>query len=150
MASQAAVTVFDGVSTPVSHLFTEAGVEKSAPDEWSAYWKELNASLPEAALNRLTFRQRKQKDGRIRVGVRFDIPVMESVSGVNSSGYTAPPKVAYVDSAEYVAYVHPRSTEAGRRLVRMLVVNLMNGITTSQVPFSGQAPVLVDKLGFPS
>lgn len=151
MASQAPITIFDGAATAVSHTFTEVGVEKTGVDDWAAYWKELSASLPEAALNRITFRMRKQKDGKVRVGVRVDLPVMESVSGVNASGYTAPPKVALVESAEFVQYVSPRSTETGRRLVRQLVLNLCGSIfTTVAAATAGQAVSLTDKIAFPS
>lgn len=151
MASQVAFGVYDGAATPVLHSFTENGVEKTSTDEWAAYWKELSATLPEAALNRCVFRMRKQKDGKIRLGVRIDIPVMEAVSGVNASGYTAPPKVALVESAEFVQYVSPRSTETGRRLVRQMVVNLAGSVGISVVPGTvGQAALLIDKIAFPS
>lgn len=152
MSAQADIVVFDGAGTPVTHTFTADGVQGDATKkEWTAFWKELNASLPDNALNRITFRKRLQKNGYWRISVRADLPVMEAVAGQNSSGYTAPPKVALTESAEYVQYVHPRSTEAGRRLVRMMIVNMGNSVGTSvAAQQAGQIPFLTDKLVFPS
>lgn len=145
MAAQAPLTVFDGANTPLSHTFAEDGAFREV-NNITAHWKELSASLPAEALNRITFRQQKQKNGIVRCAVRVEFPVMESVSGVNAQGYTAAPRVAYVETAEYVSYVHTRSTELGRRIVRQVLLNLMGNIATSVAPATaGQAVVFVDR-----
>jgi len=72
---------------------------------------------------------------------------MEAVSGQNSSGYTAPPKVAYVDTHEEVGYFHERSVVNGRRLARQLSLNIAGGVSTSVTPVTtGPSPELFDQL----
>ena len=72
---------------------------------------------------------------------------METVSGQNSSGYTAPPKVAYTDTVDVIGYYSERGTPAGRRLARQLGVNIMGNISTSVAPVvTGPAPELFDQL----
>jgi hypothetical protein len=104
-------------------------------------------TVPDYAQIRFTQTKRKLKSGVFRVGNRTEVPVMEAINAQNSSGYTAPPKVAYVDTLETVGYFHERSVVAGRRLARQLHLNIMGGVSTSVAPVtSGPAPELVDQL----
>lgn len=130
MAVQSNVTVFDGANTPVSHTFGGIGVRLRG-DIWEALWREYSQTLPTDACPRLSITLQKVKSGQNRVGVRFEVPVMESISGQNSSGYTASPKVAYVTVTELNQYSHARSSYADRKLGRMLPINFGNSITTS-------------------
>jgi hypothetical protein len=76
---------------------------------------------------------------------------MESVSGQNAAGYTAAPKVAFVDRNEWVSYAHPRSTVSSRRLARQLLVNFAGNIsTTVAAATSGFLPDGVDSLLAPT
>lgn len=130
MSSIASVTVFDGAATPVSHTFSPKGV-KVKDGVWTALWTEGLASVPAYACPRLSLTIQPLKSGQTRVATRFEIPVMESISGQNSSGYTAAPKVAYVTTTELVQYSHERATQADRRLSRMLPINFGNNVSTS-------------------
>ena len=56
---------------------------------------------------------------------------MEAISNQNAAGYTAAPKIAYVDQVSIVTYFHERSPTTGRRLARMLAVNMTNNILVS-------------------
>jgi hypothetical protein len=56
---------------------------------------------------------------------------MEAVAGPNSAGYTAAPKVAYVDRKETVAFAHPRSTAQSRALAYQACRNADNNVFTS-------------------
>jgi hypothetical protein len=85
------------------------------------------------------------KSGTIREELRVEVPVMESVSGQNAAGYTASPKVAYVNSIAMVGYFDPRATPAERRLIRQMLVNIGNNITTSvAAATAGIASELID------
>lgn len=140
MSAIANLVAFDGASTPVSHTFLPEGIDDDPSTGLMARWKEVIGSTPEYASNRVTLSKRRLKSGVSRIAMRVEIPVMESVSGQNASGYTAAPKVAYVDAAEFVSYAHPRSTTLGRRLVRQLLVNLTNGVTTTVTPNTSSQP----------
>lgn len=147
MAAQANITVFDGASTPVSHTLIGEGIERLPDGTLKASWKESLAGVPDYAQIRVTGTKRKLKSGVFRVSFRVEVPVMESISGQNLSGYTAPPKVAYVDTTEIVGYFHERSIVTGRRLSRQLAVNLGGNISTTVTPVAtGPLPELFDQL----
>lgn len=151
MAQQANITVFDGAATPVSHTFTGEEVARDADGTVVAKWKETSLTLPDYACNRITISKRKLKNGIKRLEVAVEVPVMETVNAQNSSGYTAPPKVAHVVKESLVAFVHDRSTENDRRLARMILVNVCNNITTSVAgATSGPVSDAVDKLILPT
>lgn len=147
MGQQANITVFDGAATPVTHTLVGEGVERLPNGTFVARWKESLAGVPDEAQMRLTITKKKTKNGVFLVTVKGEVPVMESVAGQNASGYTAPPKVAFVDTVEVVGKFHGRSVVTGRRLVRQLVANVLGNISTSVVPVStGPAPELFDQL----
>jgi hypothetical protein len=76
---------------------------------------------------------------------------MEAVAGNNAAGYTAAPKVAYVDSDSIVTYAHERSTIVSRRLARQLLINIAGSISTSVAPVtSGAVPEAIDLLIMPT
>lgn len=147
MGQQANITVFDGAASPVSHTLVGEGVFRLSDGTLSAVWKESNAAVPDYAQIRVTQLKRKLKSGIWRVETKVEVPVMESISGQNSSGYTAPPKVAYVDTTSMVGFYHERSVTTGRRLSRQICVNLGGNITASIVPVAtGPTPELFDQL----
>lgn len=131
MSAQANITVFDGATVPVSHLLVAAGVKVLADGTQFALYREMLPGLPTKAQVRVEARQREFPTGVVET--RFDVfvPVMESISGQNASGYTAAPKVAYEDRYAIVQYAHPRSTIATRRLAKQIGLNLGNNIATS-------------------
>lgn len=147
MAQQANITVFDGAATPVTHTLIGEGIERLDDGTVKATWKESLAGVPDYAQIRVTMTKRRLKNGVFRVTCRGEVPVMEAISGQNSSGYTAPPKVAYTDTVDVVGYFHERSVLTGRRLVRQLVINVMGNVSTSVAPATaGHAPDLFDQL----
>ena len=151
MSQLANITVFDGASTPVSHTLVGESVSREADGSIKAVWKESLASLPDYAQVRLTMTKRKLPSGVFRVSARAEVPVMESIGSQNSSGYTAPPKVAYVDTVESVGYFHERGTLTGRRLARQLSINAMGSVSTTVTPVTtGPAPELFDQLLMPT
>lgn len=151
MAAQANITVFDGASTPVSHTFVGEEVARNVDGSTVAKWKETSLTLPDYACNRITITKRKLKNGITRVSVDVEVPVMEAVNAQNSSGYTAPPKVAHVVKESLVVFRHERSTETDARLARMILVNLGNNIsTTVAAATSGPVSDAIDKYILPT
>lgn len=146
MSQIADITVFDGAATPVSHILKAISVAKVGK-KITGYWRESNASLPVYAQIELTVTVEQLKSGVYAVEAVVVVPTMESVSGQNSSGYTAAPKVAFVDRHVYKSFAHPRSTTTGRRLARQLLTNLVGNVGTSVAPSSGGfIPEAVDQL----
>lgn len=151
MSSQASITVFDGAATPVSHTLVAAENFREKDGSSRAVWKESVAGLPDYAQIRVIQTKTKLPSGITRVTSRAEVPVMEAVNAQNALGYTAAPKVAFVDTTEVVGYYHERSTVTSRRLSRQLALNVAGNISTSVAPVStGSAPELFDQLIFVS
>lgn len=150
MSAIANIVAFDGQTTPVSHTFVAESVARSGTDVIATY-KEAVAGVPDYAQGRITVKRQKLPSGINRVSTRVELPVMESISGQNAAGYTAPPKVAYTDTVEVVGYYHERSTIAGRRSARQLALNVGSNVVTSVAPATaGAAPELFDLLISPT
>lgn len=150
MANIANITVFDGAATPVSHTLLPVAVTRSK-DEVLAEWRENLTTVPVYAQIRASMKIQRMKSGVYRVEQRVVVPVMESVSGVNASGYTAAPKVAYENTIVTTGFFHERSDAVGRRLVRQLAVNLSGNISTSVAAVTaGPLPDLFDLLVAPT
>lgn len=150
MGAIANIVAFDGAATPVSHTFIPVSVVREG-DEVTASWREALTNVPVYAQPHVTMKLKRMGSGVYRVSSRVEVPVMESISGQNAAGYTAAPKVAYVNTEETIGYFHERSDILGRRLVRQLSNNIMNGVATSVVPVtSGPAADLFDLLNAPN
>lgn len=145
------ITVFDGAATPVSHTLVNQSISKEK-GVIVAVWQEKLPSVPDEAQVKLTMKMEKiQKSGVVRVEERLEVPVMESISGNNSAGYTAAPKVAFIDTQVTIGLFHPRSTVASRRLCRQMGINVHNGVSTSVAPVTtGPAAELFDLLVAPT
>lgn len=129
-------TVFDGASTPVSHTLVGEESGKDPNGDVTARWREQISALPAEAQVRLTQIKRKLKSGTWMGITRIEVPVMESISGQNAQGYTAPPRVAYTDTYELVSKASPRSTEITKRIAMQMLLNVSNNVATSVTPIS--------------
>lgn len=147
MSAQANIAVYDGAATPVLHTLVGESVAISPDGTIVAKWKESITTLPDYAQVRHTMTKRKLPSGIFRVTNRTEFPVMEAVAGQNSSGYTAAPKVAYVDTLETVGYFSERGVTLGRRTARQAHINILGAIATSvAAATTGPAPELIDQL----
>lgn len=145
MSAQASITVFDGAAPPVSHVFTALGSSTDPKVGTVAKWRELLVSVPLGATPRITTFAKTLRNGVERIEMRVEIPVMESISGQNAAGYTAPPKIAFVDQVSFVGYFSPRSAPGNRRLAKQFIANLLNNIaTTVTAATTGPAAELID------
>lgn len=148
MSAQANIVAFDGASTPVSHTLEPMNSAlDTATGELVATWAERLPTLPDYAQVRVKQTWKKSKEGVNRVFTQVEVPVMEAIAGQNASGYTAAPKVAYINKFQLVGYFSERSTVAERRLTRQLALNIASGVSVSVAPVTtGPVPELVDKL----
>lgn len=133
MANIANIVVYDGAATPVSHTLIPISVERDQKSgRIEALWREQVASLPTYA--QVQFKvsmNRTAKSGIWHVDARVEVPVMEAVAGANASGYTAAPKVAYIDTTGMYGHYSERGTIAGRRLSKQILLNIGNNVATS-------------------
>lgn len=131
MSQFADITVFDGASPPVSHTLKAIKVESLKDGTVRANYEERLVGVPFEGQVRVTIEQKQLNSGVTQTITTADVPVMESISGQNSSGYTAAPAVAYVERNRWVNYKHPRSTVTTARLARMIMTNISNNVTAS-------------------
>lgn len=145
MASIGNITVFDGETTPATHTYTGIMVKNVNGRQIALYRDSSNTSVPIEAQPTIELSQETLKSGVMKFVARVALPVMESVAGQNSAGYTSPPKVAHVVTSEMTVYAHPRSTTQQRRNARQILANIVTGLSTT-VAVVTSAPVseLVD------
>lgn len=150
MSNIANITVFDGASTPVSHTLVAENVTREK-GRITANWAEKIPGVPQYAQVRTSMSIEKMRSGVYKVEQRVEVPVMETVSGQNAAGYTAAPKVAYINTVVTTGWFHERSDLTGRRLVRQLSTNLCNNVSTSVTPATaGPLVELFDMLVAPT
>lgn len=150
MSSIANIVAFDGAATPVSHTFVPVSVTREK-EKVTAFWREALAGVPVYAQPRVTMTLERLRSGVYRVVNRVEVPVQEVVTGSNAAGYSAAPKVAYINTVETTGLYHERSDVAGRRLARQLAVNIDGSIATSVTPVTtGPLPELFDLLTAPT
>lgn len=150
MSAIANIVAFDGAATPVAHTFVPQSVTREK-NKITAFYKEAVTTVPDAAQGRITLSMEKLPSGIYKVESRVEIPVMEAIAGNNSSGYTAPPKVAYVDTIQSTGFFADRSTITDRRIARGVSNNVMSGVsTTVALVLTGPIAELFDQLVMPS
>lgn len=150
MSAIATLVAFDGAASPVSHTLLAESVTRAGLTV-EAVWRENIVSLPMYAQVTCKMRKVRLPSGVYKVSTRTEVPVMESVAGQNASGYTAAPKVAYVDTLQTDGFYHERGSTVGRRLARKLHLNIMDGITvTGAAGTTGPCPELFDYLVAPT
>lgn len=150
MSTIANIVAFDGATTPVSHTFVPQSVTREK-NKITAFYKEANVSVPDVAQGKITLSLEKLSSGVYKVDSRVEIPVMESIAGNNSSGYTAAPKVAYIDTVNSTGFFSDRSTITDRRITRGISNNVMSGVsTTVALVLTGPVAELFDQLVMPS
>lgn len=150
MSAIANIVAYDGAATPVAHTLVPVSVSREK-SKVTAIWREALAGVPVYAQVRTTMTLELLKSGVYRLTSRVEVPVQEVVTGSNSAGYSAAPKVAYINTTETVGLYHERSDVAGRRLCRQLAINIDGNISTSvAAATAGPVPELFDLLTAPT
>lgn len=145
MSAIANIAVYDGAATPVLHTLVPISVVREGNSGIKALWREQLASVPTEAQVSVQMKLQTLKNRVVRAEVTVEVPVMETVTNQNAAGYTAAPKVAYVDRETFISYQHSRSTITSRRLARQIMVNILNNISTSvAAATTGPASELID------
>lgn len=120
MAQIANIAIADGAATPVTHTFIPLA---SRPD---ALYREAISSLPLVGQGVVTLVNRSPANASLqRVRVKLELPALETASGNNAEGYTAAPKVAYVNSVVVDLILPNRGTVQQRKDLRVMLSNLL-------------------------
>jgi len=142
---------YDGAATPVSHTLVPVSVARDAKGKVTALWREQLASVPVDAQVRASASLERSPSGVSRAELTAVVPIQEVVTGSNSSGYSAAPKVAYENTMRTIGFFSNRSDIAGRRLCRGLHQNILAGLTGTQaIVTTGPSPELFDQLISPT
>jgi len=150
MSNISQIVAYDGAATPVLHTLLPVSVTKEK-GKITAFWREAASGVPVYAQVRCTMTLEQLASKTYKLVNRVEVPVQEVVTGSNSSGYSAQPKVAYTNTVETIGYFSERSDVVGRRLVRQLAVNIDGSIATSVTPVTtGPVPELFDLLTAPT
>lgn len=110
MAQLATLSVFDSQATPVAHVFAPAN--HSASD---FIWRETGtSSVLNAMVLTLSKLPMKKGSDLEKSRVKLVMPVLETITGSNSSGYTAAPRLAYTLQS-IVDFITPTRATSSQR-----------------------------------
>lgn len=126
MAQISAITINDGQATPVAHVFNPV---KSTPPTYRRNGVSGQAVIAQERMLIQTVIA-NAINGVNRVQMELVVPVVETPAAGAASGYVAPPAVAYELRAKVEFFLHNRSEKAGRKDLRVL---LMNALANAQV-----------------
>lgn len=121
MSNIAPITLTDGETVPVDHVFNPISTVPAV------YRENGDTATPEVGENELiaTIRRGKGGDTINKVRLQLRIPVLEESSGASSSGYVAPPAVAYYLQANIEFMMPARSTFQQRKNIRVMTADLL-------------------------
>jgi hypothetical protein len=95
-------------------------------------WRENSAVVPLEGAARLSASVTKMKDGTMKITLKLEVPVMETLGSAGTSvGYVAPPKVAYVSTAIFTMFADRRSTATDRINTLRMAVGFLQGATST-------------------
>lgn len=95
------------------------------------FWRTQMANVPFEG--QMTLRQSavQQKNGSWKITAKLEVPVMETLGASGtSSGYVAPPKVAYINPLIVTMFADKRSTIADRANLFKLMLGLLAGASS--------------------
>jgi hypothetical protein len=126
MAAMTNILVKDDAATPTE--FTLLPVS----DNPNALWRSSIAGVPLEGQIRFSLSTEQLKNGSYKLSAKLEVPVMETLGASGtSSGYVAPPKVAYVDPVIVTMFADRRSTSADRMNVLKMMVGLLQGASST-------------------
>lgn len=126
MPAMTNILVKDDASTPVE-ITLEPVTDNPMP-----FWRSSISGVPLEGQVRLSMTQELLKSGSYRFVTKVEVPVMETlgVSGT-SSGYVAPPKVAYVNTAIFTVFADKRATIADRSNLLKMAIGVLQGASAT-------------------
>jgi hypothetical protein len=115
--------------------------DAATPKEWTLvpisdtpvpFWRGNDANVPLDGQPRLTAYTQRLKNGSYKVTAKLEVPTMETLGASGtSSGYVAPPKVAYVTTFITTMFADKRSTSADRANALKMHVGFIQGASAT-------------------
>jgi len=142
MSAIADITVYDSAAlgvTPVSHVLKAVGASNKDGLAY-AQWRENVANVPEYAQIVAEMWLSRSKAGTRLPRLRVTIPIQEVVTGSNSAGYSAAPKVAHNVTIECSGFFSPRATTQDRMNAVGILTNILRGNGASTTFTEGGGP----------
>jgi hypothetical protein len=122
------LTLTDAAGTPVNHTFVPT---QASPD--LTVWSEVAGGVP-IGFSKASLSVATNGNNVTRVKGKLVIPVLETISGENDSGYAAAPQLAYEELGSFEFVMHPRSTLQQRKDLKAMLIDLMSdAVVTSAV-----------------
>lgn len=126
MGAMTNLLVKDDASTPVEITLIPV------TDTPNPFWRAAIAGVPFEGQPRLNITQERVKSGAYKYTMKLEVPVMETLGASGtSSGYVAPPKVAYVNTIIVTMFADGRSTTADRANLLKLGVGILQGASST-------------------
>ncbi len=101
-------------------------------DTPNPYWRGNAAGVPLEGQIRAVASTEQVKSGAWKITLKVEVPVMETLGASGtSSGYVAPPKVAYVNTVIVTMFADARSTLADRYNAIKMAVGLVQGASAT-------------------
>lgn len=118
MSDITTITIADGKGTPLNHVYQPltSGMDMSFRTE---------SGQPLIGEETVSVRIKKVNPQVNSVVVSLELPALETATDANASGYTAAPKVAYVNRVTMTFMLPVRGVAAQRTDLRVLAKNLL-------------------------
>lgn len=95
-------------------------------------WRGNVAGVPLEGQPRFSVKEERLKNGGFKVTSKLELPVMETLGASGtSSGYVAPPKVAYATVSIFTMFIDKRSTSDDRANTLKMHVGLLQGASST-------------------
>lgn len=130
MAQITSISINDGQTTPVAHVFNPV---QSVPPMFRRNGVSGQAVIAQERLLIKTLLANTTK-GVNKVQLEMVIPVVEVPAGGAATGYVAPPAVAHEQRVKIEFFLHQRSEKLGRKDLRIMAANLLlNSLVASAI-----------------
>jgi hypothetical protein len=126
MGAMTNLLVKDDAATPKEWTFL------GVTDTPNPQWRGNDAGVPLGGQPRFSVVTEEVKSGALKVTAKLEVPVMETLGASGaSSGYVAPPAVAYVNTYIGTMFCDPRSTIADRANLLKMFAGLIQGASST-------------------
>lgn len=115
--------------------------DATSPVEWTLvpitdtpnpFWRAVASGIPLEGQPRLTQSSERLKGGGYKLSAKLEVPTMETLGASGtSSGYVAPPKVAYITTGFITLFVDARSTNADRYNTLKMLCGVLCGASST-------------------
>lgn len=116
----------DTVTTPVEFTL------KPVSDNPFPSWRASVSGTPLDGQIRFSLMQALLKNGGYKITAKLEVPVLETLGASGTStGYVAPPKVAYVTTAIFTLFTDRRATNQNRADTLKIMLGLLQGASST-------------------